>query len=69
VGTPGALSNSQCTVDIGASSISTSGNTLTLTLALTFKQVFTGAKNIYMGVFNNGNVFSGWQAEGTWIVP
>jgi hypothetical protein len=69
LGTTGTVSNSQCTVDIGASSISTSGNTLTLTLALTFKPGFTGAKNIYMGVFNNGNVFSGWQAEGAWTVP
>ena len=69
LGTTGTLSNSQCTVDVGASSISTSGNTLTLTLALTFKPAFTGAKNIYMGVFNNSNVFSGWQAEGAWTVP
>jgi hypothetical protein len=69
VGIAGTLSNSQCTVDVGASSVSNSGNTQTLTLALTFKPIFTGAKNIYMGVFNNANVFSGWQAEGAWTAP
>jgi hypothetical protein len=69
IGVAGTLSNSQCTVDAGASSVSTSGNTLTLTLALTFKPAFTGGKNIYMGVFNNANVFSGWQAEGVWTAP
>jgi len=69
VGIAGTLSNSQCTVDVGASSVSTSGNTLTLTLALTFKPGFTGAKNIYMGVFNKANIFSGWLTEGAWTVP
>src|SRR5205807_6715855 len=44
LGSPGAMSNSQCTVDSVASSVSTSGNNLTLTLALTFKPAFNGAK-------------------------
>ena len=69
VGTAGTLSNSQCTVDAGASSTSGSGNNLTLTLALTFKPAFSGAKNIYMSVVNNASVSSGWQAKGAWTVP
>src|SRR5260370_17334880 len=40
VGMAGTLSNSQCTVDTGASSASGSGNNLTITLALAFKGVF-----------------------------
>jgi hypothetical protein len=64
----GTLQNSQCIVDAGASSVSGSGNNLTLNLALTFKQAFTGAKNIYMQVRNVSNVLTPWQARGTWIV-
>ena len=69
LGAAGALSNSQCTVNTGASSVSNSGTNLTLTLALSFKPVFTGAKSIFMNVFNNANVSAGWQATGSWTVP
>ena len=68
IGTAGTLNNSQCTFDAGASSVSVSGNNLTVNLALVFKPAFAGAKNISMGVVNNGNTFSGWQAKGTWTV-
>jgi Beta-propeller repeat len=67
-GIAGTVSNSQCTVDAGASSASHSGNNLTVTLALTFKPSFAGAKNIYMDVVNNANALSGWQVEGAWTV-
>jgi hypothetical protein len=65
-GIPGTLSSSQCSIDVGATSVSASGNNLTLTVALTFKPAFAGAKNIYMVVGNKSNVTSGWQAEGAW---
>jgi len=67
-GIAGTVSNSQCSVDAGVSSIARSGNNLTVTLALTFKPAFAGAKNIYMDVVNNANALSGWQAEGAWTV-
>ena len=51
-GVVGILQNSQCIIDTGASSVSGTGNNLTLNLALTFKQAFTGSKNIYMQVQN-----------------
>jgi hypothetical protein len=66
LGTTGTLTNSQCTIDTGASSVSTSGSLLTLTVALSFKPVFAGAKNVYMGLFNNALVTSGWQSRGVW---
>jgi hypothetical protein len=69
VGTLGTLSNSQCTLDTGASSVSGSGNNLTVTVALTFKPQFAGAKSIFMSVFNNAIVSVGWQAKGAWTVP
>ena len=68
-GVTGTVSNSQCAVDGGASSFSGSGSNLTVTMALTFKPAFSGAKNIYMDVVNNGSVASGWQAKGAWTTP
>src|ERR1035438_10086984 len=67
IGSAGTLQNSQCSVNVGASSVSASGNTLTLSLALTFTAGFTGAKNVYMEVQNATQV-SGWSAQGTWTV-
>jgi hypothetical protein len=67
--TPGSGSqqNSQCTLNGAGSSVSTSGNTLTVNLALTFLLPFAGAKNIYMQAVNpNGT--AAWQAEGSWTV-
>jgi M6 family metalloprotease-like protein len=47
LGTGSALSNSQCTVDVAASSAVFSGSTLTLQLAITFTDAFLGKKNVY----------------------
>jgi hypothetical protein len=65
VGSAGTLQNSQCTVNAGTSSVSASGNTLTLSLALTFTAAFFGAKNIYMEE-QNATEHSGWSAQGAW---
>jgi hypothetical protein len=67
IGSPGTLQNSQCAVDAGASSVTVSGNTLTLTLALSFKTAFAGAKNVYMEV-QNSSFDSGWALRGTYTV-
>src|SRR6202041_1986223 len=40
----GSLSNSQCTVDASGSSVSGSGDTLSLTLNITFAPAFAGNK-------------------------
>ena len=45
--TPGAtttLQNSQCSLNVAASSVTQNGNTLTLNLAMTFKPAFSGAQ-------------------------
>jgi Beta-propeller repeat len=68
--TPGSGSqqNSQCILNGAGSSVTTSGNTLTLNLALTFQAAYGGVKNVYMeGASASGN--SGWQQKGTWTVP
>ena len=63
----GTLQNSHCTLNGAASSVSLSGNTLTLNLALTFKAPFDGARNIYMLAINAFGT-SGWQSRGSWTV-
>ncbi len=70
--TPGAataLQNSQCSLDVAATSVALSGNTLTLNLAMTFAPAYAGAKNIYMYAADTSGANSGWQLLGTWAVP
>jgi hypothetical protein len=70
--TPGAattLQNSQCSLNVAATSASMNGNTFTLNLAMTFKPAFAGAKNIYMYGVDVSGPNSGWQQLGTWTVP
>jgi Viral BACON domain len=64
----GVVQNSQCAINATGSSVSASGNTLTLTLAITFKAGFGGNKAVYMAARSNTQN-SGWQAIGTWNVP
>jgi hypothetical protein len=68
--TPGSATaqNSQCTLNGAASSVTTSGATLTLNLALTFQAAYGGAKNIYMEAVSP-SATSGWKQMGTWTVP
>jgi List-Bact-rpt repeat protein len=64
----GTLSNSQCTINGAGGSVTASGNTLTLTLAVTFASGFGGNKIFYTAARSNSQN-SGWQALGTWNVP
>ena len=64
----GTVSNSQCSIAAAASSVSTSGDTLTLTLAINFTSVFAGNKVIYMSA-QDASANSGWFALGTWNIP
>jgi hypothetical protein len=68
IGVPGTLENSQCTVNAGGSSATASGNSLTVSLALSFTSAFAGAKNIYSEV-ENSTVDAGWAQLGSWTVP
>jgi PKD domain len=69
--TPGAatsLQNSQCTLSGAGSSVSGSGNNLTVNVALSFNSAFGGAKNIYMCALDNSGASSNWQQRGAWTV-
>ena len=66
----GSVSNSQCTVSGVGSTASGSGNTLTLTLNVSFTPAFAGNRIFYTAAGNAaGTENSGWQALGAWTVP
>jgi hypothetical protein len=67
--TPGSsesVSNNQCTLAGSGSSVSASGDNLTLNAALTFTETFVGSKNVYLDAVGKTHS-SGWVKEGTWI--
>jgi len=61
--------NSQCSISGTGSSISGSGTTLTVTLAMTFKAAFAGNKVMYLAAGDVSGANSNWQALGTCGVP
>jgi hypothetical protein len=73
-GVAGTVSNSQCTLNAGSSSVSTPGvtggpiyyNELGLNVALTFNSTFTGLKNVYFYAAGYSGLNSGWVNDGTW---
>jgi hypothetical protein len=68
-GAAGTLTNGQCTLQGAGSSVSGSGNTLQMTLSLTFTSSFGTAQNIYMDASDFGGLGSGWQNKGTLTLP
>ena len=64
-----SIGNSQCTVTGTGSSVASSGNTLTLTLNITFLPAFAGNRVVYAaGRDAAGGNNTDWQALGTWTV-
>lgn len=69
VGQTGTTSNSQCTLDGGATGVhAANGTTLHLDIALTFTNGFVGPKNIWTYVADFESNASGWIYNGTWMV-
>jgi hypothetical protein len=68
-GAAATIQNKQCLVNGAASSAAASGNTLTVALNITFKDVFAGDRILYVaGRDGTGGNNTGWQAMGTWTV-
>jgi hypothetical protein len=65
-GVSGTVGNSQCALNAGSSSVSKSGNDLTLKVSLTFASGFTGVKDVFLSAFGLSNQSSGWVLEGAW---
>ena len=57
----------QCTSTETGSTVVSSGNTLTLTVSLTFQPSFAGAKTIYL-LTADASSSTGWVARGMWTV-
>jgi hypothetical protein len=70
LGTSGTISNSQCSIDLGASSATANGTTYTLRLAVTYTSPSTAAsENIYGTMTDaSGDPFA-WQQLGVWTMP
>ena len=64
LGLPGLLQNAKCSVDVGNSSVTSGGLTLTLDLDLQFLQ--PGAKTNYLMATDTASQSSGWVNVGTW---
>ncbi|SPF48789.1 exported hypothetical protein [Candidatus Sulfopaludibacter sp. SbA4] len=64
----GSIGNSQCSIAAAGSSVSLSGNTLALTLAITFSQGFAGNQIFFVAARSN-TLNTNWQAVGTVTVP
>jgi 6-phosphogluconolactonase (cycloisomerase 2 family) len=64
----GTLSNSQCTINGANSSVSKSGQTITLNVNITFKTSFTGTKTLWMRGDESAGFSSGWIARGNWTI-
>ena len=65
----GTAANSQCTINGTGSSLSQTGNTMTLALSITFAGTWAGDKIAFLAVQDTVGVNSGWHAMGTWNVP
>lgn len=64
-GSNNQIQNSYCLLDCLKSSVSVSGNTLTVNWAVSFKPAFAGTKNLYLyikGIFSGSD---GWNNKGT----
>lgn len=66
----GATNNSYCSISGPGSSAVANGNTLTLTLVMSFTSAnFAGDKVLYLAARDQTGGNSGWQTEGVWRVP
>lgn len=65
----GSINNSQCTIDGVGSSAVGSGDTLTLTLNLSFSTAFGGNKVVYLAARDSVENNTGWQTMGVLGVP
>jgi hypothetical protein len=65
-GASGSIENANCRLTGAGFTVTGSGNTLTVTLPLTFTSGFAGAKNVYVAAGDAGGLSTGWVQGGTW---
>ena len=69
LGAAGTLGNTQCAVELGGSSVSLSGTTLTMSLRMQFSTQYGGPLTVYMFASNRSREITGWKPRGSWTVP
>jgi len=62
----GTLSNSQCIISGSGSSVTRSGDSLTLNLAVTAGSTYTGQQYVFLYAEDNSSANTGWTNKGTW---
>jgi len=67
-GSANIIENTYAKLDCAATTISGSGNTLTVNWKVTFKSGFLGAKNMYLYVRDDANAYKNWTQAGTWNI-
>jgi hypothetical protein len=68
LGSAATLQNNQCSINVATATVATGGNTLTLSLAMTFRAAFAGSKNLYLHAIDISGTASAWQQLGSWTV-
>lgn len=69
VGAANTISNSQCMIASQGAALQITGDTLTLTLPITFKPGFAGFKGVWLAAQTLSGATSAWQALGAELVP
>jgi hypothetical protein len=67
-GTANTITNSQGSLNCGATTIALSGNTLTVNWNFTPAPGYGGSKNVYLGATDTAGANSSWQSLGTWNI-
>jgi len=65
-GSATTLANSQCSFALQNAHATKAGNTVSVTLPVTFQPWYSGAENVYVAGVTNGGSNSGWPKLGTW---
>jgi sugar lactone lactonase YvrE len=68
LGQTGQLSNSQCSITVSGATATPSGNTLTLTLPISFTDSFSGPQTIWLDAVDDLGESSLWTQLGAWTV-
>jgi hypothetical protein len=68
LGRASTLQGGSCAINLGNSSVSSSGSVLTLNLAISFTSAFSGPKTVRMFAYAAGGLSTGWQDRGSFTV-
>jgi subtilisin family serine protease len=67
-GSANTIENAYVKLNCASTTVSGSGNTLTVKWNITFKSTFTGSKNTYLYVSDDSGASNGWVQKGTWTI-